>query len=117
MLIVDSSSITNPAELKTIEEYEQLASHNSNDVQSLNYRQKAADAAIKVAKGDYYPSIALTGGYVAADIPDFLTITNAVTFGVGVKYDIGSLWKTKSKVQQAEAREQQVQINQRYINR
>jgi hypothetical protein len=25
------------------------------------------------------PKLALTGGYIAADIPDFLTITNAVT--------------------------------------
>jgi len=111
MLLVDSSSITNPLELKTIEEYEQLASVNRNDVRSLNYQQKSADAAIKVAKGDYYPSVALTGGYIAADIPDFLTVTNAVTLGVGVKYDIGSLWKTKSKVQQAQAREQQVQAS------
>jgi len=110
-LTVDSASITNPVELKTIEEYEQSASLNRNDIQALNYREKAAGAAIKVAKGDYYPSLAVTGGYIAADIPDFLTITNAVTLGVGVKYNIGSLWKTKSKVQQAESRQQQVQIN------
>lgn len=114
-LTLDSASITKPGELKTIEEYEQLASVNRNDVQALNYRSKSADAAIKVAKGDYYPSVALTGGYVAANIPDFLTITNAVTLGVGVKYDIGSLWKTKSKVQQAEARENQVKINQEIL--
>lgn len=114
-LTLDSASITKPGELKAIEEYEQLASVNRNDVQALNYRHKAADAAIKVARGDYYPSVALTGGYVAANIPDFLTITNAVTLGVGVKYDIGSLWKTKSKVQQAEARENQVKINQEIL--
>ena len=110
-LIVDSASITNPADLKTIEDYEQLASINRNDIQALNYRQKSSDAAIKVARGDYYPSLAVTGGYVAADIPDFLTISNAVTLGVGLKYDIGSLWKTKAKIQQAEAREQQIQVS------
>ncbi|HEY1870593.1 MAG TPA: TolC family protein, partial [Chitinophagaceae bacterium] len=112
VIVPDSASITKPSELKTIEEYEQLASVNRNDVQALTYRQKAADAAIKVAQGDYYPSLNLTGGYIAADIPGFLTITNAVTLGVGVKYDLGSLWKTKSKVQQAQAREQQVKVNQ-----
>jgi outer membrane protein TolC len=110
-LIVDSASIVNPGQLQTIEQYEQSAGTSRNDVLALNNRQKAADAAIKVAKGDYYPSLALTGGYIAADIPDFLTISNAVTVGVGVKYNISSLWKTKSKVQQAEAREQQVEIN------
>jgi len=112
VIIPDSASITKPSELKTIEEYEQLAGVNRNDVQALTYRQKSADAAIKVAQGDYYPSLALTGGYIAADIPGFLTITNAVTVGVGVKNDISSLWKTKSKVQQAQAREQQVKVNQ-----
>ena len=110
-LVVDSASITSPNQLQTIEEYEQAAGTNRNDVQALNYRGKAAGSAIKVARGDYYPSLALTGGYVAAYVPDFLTITNAVTLGVGVKYDIGSLWKTKSKVQQAQSREQQVEIS------
>ncbi len=116
MIILDSGSITKPADIKTIEEYEQLAAQNRNDVQALENRKKASDAAIRVAKGDYYPSVGLTGGYIAADVPDFLTITNAVTVGVGVKYNISSLWKTKSKVQQAEARVQQVQINEEILN-
>lgn len=110
-LMVDSAGIARPGTLLSIEAYEQSADTGRNDVQALNYRSKAADAAVKIAKGDYYPSLALTGGYVAADIPKFLTITNAVTFGLGVKYDIGSLWKTKSKVQQAQAQAQQLQIN------
>lgn len=111
-LQLDSSSIMNIGQVKSIEEYEDSATKNRFDVQALGYRQKAADDAIKIAKGDYYPGIALTGGYVAADIPGLLTITNAVTGGIGVKYDIGSIWKTKSKVQQAEARQQQLQISQ-----
>jgi outer membrane protein TolC len=110
-LTVDSASIISPNELKTIEEYEQSAGTARSDMQALNYREKAAGSAIKVARGEYYPSLAVTGGYIAADIPGFLTITNAVTVGVGVKYDIGSLWKTKSKIQQAEAREEQVEIS------
>ncbi|MFT4153910.1 TolC family protein [Parafilimonas sp.] len=110
-LVPDPASITTSGQLQTIEMYEQSADTGRNDMQALTYRNKAAGAAVKVAKGDYYPSIGLTGGYVAANVPKLLTITNAVTFGVGVKYDIGSLWKTKSKVQQAEARAQQLQIN------
>ena len=113
---LDSSSISQPGDIKAITEYEQLATQSRSDVQALSYRQKSADAAIKIAKGDYYPSLALTGGYVAADIPGFLTVTNAVTFGVGVKYDIASLWKTKSKVQQAQARAQQVAVNEDILN-
>ncbi|WP_435525240.1 hypothetical protein [Chryseobacterium indoltheticum] len=37
----------------------------------------------KSAKAENLPSIAFTGGYVAADIPKFLTIYNAVNVGVG----------------------------------
>jgi outer membrane protein TolC len=37
-----------------------------------------------------------------------LTITNAVNIGVGFSYNIGSLWKTKSKLQGAEARVKQL---------
>ena len=70
----------------------------------------------KTIKADYYPSIALTGGYVAADIPKFLSVTNAVNIGVGVKYNIASLWKTKTKLAGAEARVQQVAASQEILN-
>ncbi|HRI19837.1 MAG TPA: TolC family protein [Panacibacter sp.] len=110
-LLPDSASIQQAGELKTIEEYEQLAAQNRNDVKALGYREKAADAAVKAAKGNYYPSIALTGGYVAADIPSFLTVTNALNIGIGVKYSLSSLWKTKSKIEQAQAQQQQLQAS------
>jgi outer membrane protein TolC len=111
VLIPDSASLFQPGQLKTIEEYEQLATDNRRDVKALDYRGKAAEAATKIAKGDYYPSVAITGGYVAANIPKFLTITNAVNIGVGVKYSLSSLWKTNAKIQQAKAREQQLAAN------
>lgn len=111
ILVIDSASMRQPGENKSIEEYEQLADKNRNDVKALEYRQKAAGADVKIAKGDYYPSIAVTGGYIAADIPKFLTITNAFNIGVGVKYSLSSLWKTDSKVAQAKSREQQLLVN------
>ena len=110
-LKTDSASITQDAQLKTIEEYENLALENRQDLKALDYRRKAAETSVKIAKGDYYPSIALTGGYVAANIPKFLTVTNALNAGIGVKYTLSSLWKTDAKVQQAKAREQQLAAN------
>ena len=110
-LILDSTSLVQPGEIKTIEEYEQLASQNRYDVQALGNRKKAADAAIQIAKGDYYPAVGISGGYMAADIPKVLTVTNAFNVGIGVKYSLSSLWKTDAKVQQAKAREQQLQAN------
>ena len=60
-LILDSSSFKQPAEVKTIEEYEQIAVQNRYDMKALDNRKKAAEAGVKSAKADYYPSVALTG--------------------------------------------------------
>lgn len=107
-LTLDSTAFKQPAEVKTIEEYEQMAAQNRYDIKALDSRKKAAEAGIKTAKADYYPSVVLTGGYLAADLPKFMSITNALNVGVGVKYSLSSLWKTDAKVEQAKAKEQQL---------
>ena len=108
ILLTDSTSFENITTLKTIGDYEQMAIQNRKDIQALTFRQKAAHAAIDIAKADKLPSIALTGGYIAANIPKVLSITNAINIGVGVKYDIASIWKNKAKTQQAYAREKEI---------
>ena len=45
-------------------------------------REKAAELGSKAAKAENLPSIAFTGGYVAADIPKFLTVYNAINVGI-----------------------------------
>ena len=115
-LITDSSGFEKNISLKNLEEYEQLALQNRKDILALSFRKKAATTGIAAAKGELYPSIALTGGYIAADIPHFITITNAVNIGVGLKYDIGSLWKTKSKIAQAQAREREISAGQAQLD-
>ncbi len=115
-LVTDSSSFEKNISLKNLVEYEQLALQNRKDILALSFREKAATTGIAAAKGELYPSIALTGGYIAADIPHFITITNAVNIGVGLKYDIGSLWKTKSKIAQAQAREREVSAGQAQLD-
>ncbi|RBL89612.1 TolC family protein [Chitinophaga flava] len=95
-----------------VEEFEQLAYQNRKDAGSLSAKEKAANANVKATKGEYYPSLALTGGYIAAYIPNVITITNAVTAGVGLKYNIASLWKTGSKVASAKAQLAELEANQ-----
>ena len=115
-LIPDSTLTVQAFTIKTLDEYVQTAYTNRKDLASLDLRKKATEAGIKVARGEYYPSLALTGGYIAADIPKFLSITNAVDIGAGVSYNIGSLWKTKAKVQQAESRAKQIAIGEGILN-
>lgn len=93
---------------KTLVAYEQLALQNRQDIAAIGLRKKVADIDTKMTKADYYPSVALTAGYIAADIPSFLTITNAVNIGLGVKYSLSSFWKTASKMAQATAKTQQL---------
>jgi outer membrane protein TolC len=115
-IIPDSASLVQSAALKGIDDYEQLAIQNRKDVQALEYRRKASETGIRSAKSDYYPSLALTGGYIAADIPGLLSITNAVTYGVGVSYSLSSLWKTNARVMQAKAKLAEVQANEDYLS-
>jgi outer membrane protein TolC len=116
ILITDSSSFDKNINLKNLEDYEKLALQNRKDILALSFRKKAATSGIEVAKSEMYPSVALTGGYIAADIPHLLSITNAVNIGVGLKYDLGSLWKTKAKIVQAQAREKEISANQAQLD-
>ncbi len=110
-LVADSASLVEPRDVKNLQDYEQLALQNRKDLQAIGYQKKASELGIKTAKADYYPSLALTGGYIAADIPNFITITNAFTAGVGLSYNVSSLWKTNAHVTGAKARLSEVQAN------
>jgi len=116
VLVPDKSGLALPSAIKTLEEYEQDAMQNRKDIAATSFRKKSADINVKSIKAEKYPSISLTGGYIAADIPKFLSVYNAVNIGVGVKYNIASLWKNKSKVQQAEARAKQISIGQEILS-
>ncbi len=101
-------------QLKSMEDYVQLGLQNRKDVSALSFRKKAASTGVKSAKGEKYPSIALTGGYIAANIPDILTVTNAVNIGLGVKYNL-SFWKSNTQIEQAKAREKQLSANEEML--
>ena len=111
-LIPDSAMMNQTFSLKTLDEYVQAAYQGRRDINSVELKKKAAETAVKATRAEFYPNVALTSGYIAADIPKVVTVTNAITFGPGLSYNIGSLWKTKSKVQQAEAKAKQAAIGQ-----
>jgi outer membrane protein TolC len=111
ILKVDSSAFSQSVELKSVEELLASAKQNRNDRLAIDLRKKAAETGIKQAKTEYLPSLNLSAGYVAANIPNFITITNAINVGVGINYSISSIWKTKSKVQLAKSRADQVKFS------
>src|SRR6187455_234327 len=107
-LVLDTANLVKKEDTRVLEDFLNAARVNRKDIAAVDLRKKAAESGVKSAKGDLYPSLALTGGYIGLDIPDFLSIPAAMNVGVGVSYNIGSLWKNKAKVQQAEARVKQV---------
>ena len=94
-----------------MEEYLQAAFTNRKDIAAIDYRKKAAETGIKTVKGEMYPGLALNRRLYSSRYPNVFSVTNAVNIGVGVSYNIGSLWKTKAKVQQAEAKVKQLAID------
>ena len=115
-LVVDTAFVERLAEAGNFMDYQNAALQNRMDIKATNLRKKAAEVNIKSARAEAYPTLALTGGYVAADIPKFLTITNALNIGVGVQYNLASLWKKNTKLQQARARDREISATREMLN-
>jgi len=109
-LVLDTTGIARKNDNRVLDDYLQAALNSRKDMAAIDLRKKAAESGVKSVKGEMFPSLALTGGYIAADVPQVLVVSNAIDVGVGFSYNIGSLWKTKAKVKQAEARVKQLSL-------
>lgn len=115
-LIADFNSVPQPGLIRNLEDYETAALKNRKDIQALELRKKAAGINIKSAKTESYPTINLTAGYIAAYVPHVITITNAINAGIGVQYNLASLWRTNTRLLQANAQQQQLLANEAQLN-
>ncbi|RQO37853.1 TolC family protein [Chryseobacterium sp. KBW03] len=113
---VDQNYIEEGTEVKPVDFYVTEARENRKDLQALAQQRKAAELGSKAAKAENLPSIAFTGGYVAADIPKFLTVYNAVNVGIGVSYNLSNIWKENSSLRQYKAREKQLAATDELLN-
>lgn len=113
---VDQNYLDESDDVKPVDFYLNEARENRKDLQALDQQRKAAELGTKSAKAENLPSIAFTGGYVAADIPKFLTIYNAVNVGVGISYNLSNLWKENSALKQSKAREMQLSATNDLLN-
>lgn len=113
---VDQNYIEEGDDVKPVSFYVNEARENRKDLQALAQQRKAAELGTKAAKAENLPSIAFTGGYVAADIPKFLTVYNAVNVGIGVSYNLSNIWKENSSLKQSKAREMQLAATDELLN-
>lgn len=113
---IDPNYISELTENQPVSYYLNQAVSQRKDVQALDYQRKAAELGTKAAKAENLPTIALTGGYIAAEVPKILTITNAANIGVGVQYNIDNLWKKNSSLMKATATENQLSATNELLN-
>lgn len=113
---VDQNYIEEGEDVKPVDFYVNAAKENRKDLQALDKQRQAAALGTKAAKAENLPSIAFTGGYVAADIPKFLIIYNAVNVGVGISYNLSNIWKENSAYKQSKAREMQLAATNELLN-
>ncbi len=114
-LEIDPNYITE-RENSSDDQYLAEAFKNRKDLQALDYQKKAVELSKKAAKAENLPTAALTGGYVAANVPDLLTITNAVNVGVGVQYNLANIWKKNSDIVKAEANAKKLEATNELLN-
>ncbi|MCQ4034700.1 TolC family protein [Kaistella montana] len=115
-IVIDENYISELSANESVSYYLNQAIANRKDLQAIDYQLKAANLGVKAAKAETLPTIALTGGYVAAEIPKILTVTNAANIGIGIKYNIDNLWKKNSSLMNAQAQEKQLIATNELLN-
>lgn len=95
--------------LEPYEHYETMAFNNRKELQWLIQQQQAAALGVTMAKSLNMPMIGLSVGYFSAVVPQFITISNAINAGVGIKYNIHNLWKSNTQLQKSRAKELELQ--------
>ena len=100
----DENTVVNVNDIQDLSTLEssQDFSHRT-DVKSYELKDKMAENQIKIAKAAYYPQLAVSAGYYALDIDKVASVTNATNVGIGLKYDLSSLYKNKAEVEIAKA--------------
>lgn len=106
-LIVVSPDNIDPNLFSNSPKSESEALQNRKDLEAVRLLGKASDAQIKVAKSGYYPSLAFVAGYTALDLQNVVTVSNAVNVGIGLSYNVSSIFKNGKEVAAAKSKAQE----------
>lgn len=108
----DSTQIILPAVAYKLDEHPvfadllQEAEVNRRELQDLGYQTKIADINVKKIHDQRLPQVAASGGmyYInptGKPIPTENNLIAPITLGVGVSWDIGTMWTNKNKEREA----------------
>ena len=79
------------------------------DLEALGFSKEAAEANVKVAKSNYFPAFSLVGGYAFLDVQNVVRVENAMNVGVGLSYNLSSIFKNAKEVKAAKSRALEVE--------
>jgi outer membrane protein TolC len=94
---------------------EKPALENRKDLEALKFQEKASQNNLNMAKSNYYPSVALTGGYAALNVQHIMTVQNALFLGLGVSYDLSGILKNGTEVKVAKSKSLEVQTSEELL--
>jgi outer membrane protein TolC len=115
-IVLDTISMfTGPKNLKPLEEYYKDGMSQRQDLKAADLRTKAADAGIKVAESNYYPTISVgMDGYYSRPNQRYFPVLDAFRpswdAGVNLSWDITGLYTNKKVVAEANAIKLQSQV-------
>lgn len=106
----DTTILSTNLDIYTFPELLEIATDNSPELKSAKTNLIIAEKDVKVAKSSYLPSIALVAannfdGPITIEVPAINKNFNYWYVGIGFKYDIASLFKSKKDVQLAKAQQ------------
>ncbi|SDK19145.1 Outer membrane protein TolC [Catalinimonas alkaloidigena] len=104
-LALDTTALFFPQESVTLDGLFANGLSQRDDLKAAEMRTQSGAYGVRAAKGDRYPSLALTGAYVNADIPNLIALTNVVNVGVGLNYSLSGALFSRHKIQEAQAQQ------------
>lgn len=94
----------------------ETAKSERSELKAMASQRQAAEDQLKVTKSSTLPNVFATAGYNAFGLQKVVTVTNAASVGVGVSYDIGSLYKNKRDVNVVKNRIKEIDENLELLN-
>jgi outer membrane protein len=113
---LDTTGMFRNNSVATWEDYLQKGTENRSELKSAQLQVRAGEAGYKIAKANRYPTLAVSGGYVNAYIPNVLTVNNALNGGLALQYNLTNALHGKHFMQEARARQHQAEISQQMIS-
>jgi len=106
LITPDSSVLELDLSIATQDNLFQLATENLPELKSAALNKEIAAKELRIAKAEYYPHIAFVAannfnGPILIEVPTLNNNFNSWYAGIGIKYNLASLYKTNRKMQLA----------------